>query len=450
VEWSKPLPAIASLIAAGKKIILLTGSGELMTVTASPGKCDVLSRVQVLGGRCWTPPVLSDARLYCRNAQGLLVCLDVGVQVPAAKSVLAEFPLEGDEGTIFVQAKVNQAGPFRFILDTGAYESLVDTRAATKAGLRLEGVQRIGGAGGSETGTSVRDIKLSLPGFQLLTARMDALPLDALSARHGLEVSGILGAELFSRNVVEIDYEKKAIRLYEPSRFNYQGRGERIPITIERNVPHARATFELPGLEPIEGEFTIDTGSSASLILTPPFVTEHDLLKRVSKKVLTYGRGVGSEIEMTVSRAKVLQLGGISLSNCLTLLPERGQYGGPTGNVGSRLLRRFRVIFDYVHQEMILEPNNLFSLPEEFDMSGLALVAESGGFRVEHVLPNSPAAEAGIQPGDLIEGVNDRLTVGMGIAELRELFRRADSEYDLAVRRGGETNKTHLRLRRLI
>jgi predicted metalloprotease with PDZ domain len=184
--------------------------------------------------------------------------------------------------------------------------------------------------------------------------------------------------------------------------------------------------------------------------LTPGFVTEHDLLKRVSKKVLSYGRGVGAEIEMTVTRAKALQLGGIFMSNCLTLLPERGQYGGPAGNVGSRLLRRYRVIFDYVHQEMILEPNNLFALPEEFDMSGLAFVAASGGFRVEHVLPNSPAAEAGIQPGDLIEGVNDRPTVGMDIAELRGLFRHAGSEYDLIIRRGGESNKSHLRLRRLI
>jgi carboxyl-terminal processing protease len=99
---------------------------------------------------------------------------------------------------------------------------------------------------------------------------------------------------------------------------------------------------------------------------------------------------------------------------------------------------------------MILEPNNLFSVPEEFDMSSLAFIAEGGGFRVEHVLPNSPAAQAGIQPGDLIEGVNARSTVGMGIAELRALFRQADSEYDLTFRRGGESNKSHLKLRRLI
>ena len=153
---------------------------------------------------------------------------------------------------------------------------------------------------------------------------------------------------------------------------------------------------------------------------------------------------------MTVSRAKTLQLGGISLTNCLTLLPEQGQFGGPAGNVGSRLLRRCRVIFDYVHQEMILEPNNRFAVPEEFDMSGLAFIAEGGGFRVQHVLPNSPAAEAGIQPGDLIEGVNERSTVGMDIGELRGLFRQADSEYDLTFRRGGESNKSHLKLRRLI
>ena len=413
----------------------------------SEGRSGIENQSQGRAVRC---NALCDAKLYCRNAQGLLVCLDVAVPTPAAQSALAEFPFEGDEGPIFVQAKINEAGPFRFILDTGAYESLVDPRAAAKAGLPLEGAQQIGGAGGSEAGTSVRDIKLSLPGFEFHSAEMDALPLDALSARHGLEIRGILGAELFSRNVVEIDYQKKVIRLYDPNHFSYQGQGERIRINLEHSVPHARARLEFPGFEPIEGEFTIDTGSSASLILTPAFVMEHDLRKRASKQVLTYGRGVGGEIEMIVSRAKALQLGGISMTNCLTLLPERGQFGGPAGNVGSRLLRRCRVLFDYAHQEMILEPNSFFLVPEEFDMSGLAFVAASGGFRVEHVLPNSPAAEAGIEPGDLIEGVNERAAVGMGIAELRALFRRADGEFDLTFRRGEESNKSHLKLRRLI
>ena len=33
--------------------------------------------VPVLNGRCWTVPVLANGRIYCRNAAGDLVCLDV-------------------------------------------------------------------------------------------------------------------------------------------------------------------------------------------------------------------------------------------------------------------------------------------------------------------------------------------------------------------------------------
>ena len=36
-----------------------------------------LARAQVLGGKCWTTPVLAHGRIYCRNAKGTVVCLDV-------------------------------------------------------------------------------------------------------------------------------------------------------------------------------------------------------------------------------------------------------------------------------------------------------------------------------------------------------------------------------------
>jgi outer membrane protein assembly factor BamB len=31
---------------------------------------------QALGGKCWTTPVLSSGRIYCRNAQGDIACFD--------------------------------------------------------------------------------------------------------------------------------------------------------------------------------------------------------------------------------------------------------------------------------------------------------------------------------------------------------------------------------------
>jgi outer membrane protein assembly factor BamB len=38
---------------------------------------ELLARYQVIGGKCWTAPVLAQGRLYVRNAKGELVCLDL-------------------------------------------------------------------------------------------------------------------------------------------------------------------------------------------------------------------------------------------------------------------------------------------------------------------------------------------------------------------------------------
>jgi outer membrane protein assembly factor BamB len=80
VKWAEPSFGKGSLIIADGKIIGLGGKGELMVVDPTPDGFKPISRVQVLGGKCWTTPVLSNGRIYCRNAKGDLVCLDVSAQ----------------------------------------------------------------------------------------------------------------------------------------------------------------------------------------------------------------------------------------------------------------------------------------------------------------------------------------------------------------------------------
>ncbi|HKX62811.1 MAG TPA: hypothetical protein VJS65_13220, partial [Verrucomicrobiae bacterium] len=58
-------------------LIVLNEAGELMVANASPDEFRPLARAQVLGGKCWTTPVLSNGRIYCRNAAGDLVAVDV-------------------------------------------------------------------------------------------------------------------------------------------------------------------------------------------------------------------------------------------------------------------------------------------------------------------------------------------------------------------------------------
>jgi outer membrane protein assembly factor BamB len=65
------------LIAADNKLIVLTERGEIVVAQATPDRYSEIGRAKVLDGTCWTPPALSNGRLYARSHEGDLVCVDV-------------------------------------------------------------------------------------------------------------------------------------------------------------------------------------------------------------------------------------------------------------------------------------------------------------------------------------------------------------------------------------
>ena len=66
-----------SLCADGRMLIM-SDKGELVVARANPDRFDVIARARVLPrAMCRTVPVLSNGRIYVRNAMGDLACLDV-------------------------------------------------------------------------------------------------------------------------------------------------------------------------------------------------------------------------------------------------------------------------------------------------------------------------------------------------------------------------------------
>lgn len=85
VKWKEASAGLGALMAADGKLIVLSEKGELIIAQATPEKLKPVARAQVLGGKCWTTPVLSHGRIYCRNSQGSLVCVDVSAKALAAQ-----------------------------------------------------------------------------------------------------------------------------------------------------------------------------------------------------------------------------------------------------------------------------------------------------------------------------------------------------------------------------
>jgi outer membrane protein assembly factor BamB len=77
VLWKERGWGLGSLMLAGDRLIVLSDEGRLGIVAADPKAYHLLASGEVLDGKCWTMPVLSNGRIYCRNSMGHLVCVDV-------------------------------------------------------------------------------------------------------------------------------------------------------------------------------------------------------------------------------------------------------------------------------------------------------------------------------------------------------------------------------------
>ena len=75
-RWHFPDYRFGSVIAAAGDLIVLTETGELLMGKASPKGFHPRLRQKILSGRCWTPPVLANGKIYARNAAGTLVVMD--------------------------------------------------------------------------------------------------------------------------------------------------------------------------------------------------------------------------------------------------------------------------------------------------------------------------------------------------------------------------------------
>ena len=76
-KWAQDGLGCGSLSAAAGKLIVLSERGELIVTPATTAGFKPTARARVLEGRCWTPPVLSGGRLFCRTSTGDVVCLDL-------------------------------------------------------------------------------------------------------------------------------------------------------------------------------------------------------------------------------------------------------------------------------------------------------------------------------------------------------------------------------------
>ena len=79
-----------------------------------------------------------------------------------------------------------------------------------------------------------------------------------------------------------------------------------------------------------------------------------------------------------------------------------------SANIGLGILRQFNLTFDYPRQRLILEPNHFFGQRDIFNRTGFRLARDGSAWKITTVYPDSPAAAAGLEPGDRVEAIDGR------------------------------------------
>ena len=78
VKWTKMGLGMGSLMVADNKLITMAENGDVVLAEASPsGFKEIAKAAAVVPNKAWVTPVLANGKLFCRNNNGDIACLDV-------------------------------------------------------------------------------------------------------------------------------------------------------------------------------------------------------------------------------------------------------------------------------------------------------------------------------------------------------------------------------------
>ncbi len=364
---------------------------------------------------------------------------------------------------IVIDVLLNRSLPLKFVLDTGVRSTVLTDKSLTDL-LNLTYARKITipGAGGEKlvdafvvNNVTMNIGKIEGNGHAILVLETDLLQLKNYL---GVNVHGILGYELFSRFVVDINYSKKVIIFSNPATFKKKKSFVELPITVEDTKPFLETNFLIRGSVPFTGKFMVDTGASHTILLDTRSNTKITVPEpNIST---TLGRGLGGNIYGNVARIDKLSIDKYLFKGVIATFPDDESYeisfsrNSRNGTLGGGLLRRFHVVFDYVHSKMYMRKGSGYFKPFEFDLSGLVVKAKGvylRDYEIDAVRINSNAAVAGLKVGDQILQINGVKSNNIDLEQLiSKLNDKANKKVRLVILRNGQSINVQFKLRRMI
>jgi predicted aspartyl protease len=323
---------------------------------------------------------------------------------------------------IVIDVLFNGSLPLKFILDTGAENTILTQKEIAQAlNLRFQRKIAVYGADMSQELTAylISGVRMDLGG-QLVLPNRSMLVLEEDYFRFaeiaGVSIHGIIGADILKRFVIQVNYQRQIVTFYDPNYFQppREQRATSLPVAFHRHKPYLQLNTQLSPTDSARTfKFLIDTGASLSLLLH----TTADSSLSLPGGVLpaNIGIGLGGYLQGAVGRISGLQIAGQSLTQVIAYFQERSDSLDTDitfdrdGLLGNQLLERFELTIDYPREHLYVSPGRWINQRFRFDRSGMSLLATGRDLRtlvVMNIIPGSPADLAGLKSGDVIKSFN--------------------------------------------
>ncbi len=348
----------------------------------------------------------------------------------AAEPRVLKASISLEANRVLIAVGMNGQGPFIFMIDTGTYVSIIRPDLAKQLKLPVqgyEGTRGIGGKGDRFTVYLARDFIIG-GGIRQPTVVLE----DSFRFGYQQDIYGALAAGLLTATDTDLDFDAGELRLYP------DGRGERPGyVAVDSEIPRAsqpdRGSRKIIATITVDGRplrCSLDTGSPNTLSLYQSAARRLGLWDdRPYVPNRPSGIGGAGPLARTV-RVNEMALGDVRLERPLISLLGTDLGDQVDGIVGLSFIRLFNMSIDVRSRKLWVQPSRQKSPPYRYGPSGLWLDRDGTRITVAAVGNGSPAAMAGIRPGDHIAGEWGAI--------LRTINAPAGSSITLSVERGGQ------------
>ena len=278
------------------------------------------------------------------------------VVFPQGRASTGWLPLPFHRPLIELPAAI-EGFPVRVLVDSGAQYSVVDRALAERLKLPTATglpILAYGVSGAPTLGHTVR-ASMQVAGLALSGLRAAVLDLGHVAELTGAGFEAILGRDLLSQVVTDVDYPRRRVAFHRPDAYRPPAGSVLAPVRSDGGALMASVSIE--GAPPIE--VLVDTGATGDLALTERAAEAAGLLsgRLVGDAPSVSLGGMGRDRLVHVSE---VGFAGLELRNVPVHVFTPGAGApAPNGLLGVGILQAFRVGLDHAGGRMFLAGDDL-------------------------------------------------------------------------------------------